>query len=129
MLKHDVRSWYSFVTKESQITVRREEIDAVAQFNHLLCGNSQAGFHEFMNSRLFPRTRTSKLFHVTLHDRAVFAASPRNLRTVCVRTRKRGNYALTVQHYRRQDRRTMRASRSPGRWRVTVCSQTRIRVY
>lgn len=35
-------------------------------------------FHEFMNSRLFPRTRTSKLFHVTLHDRAVFAMSPRN---------------------------------------------------
>ena len=89
------------------------------------CGNSQAGFHEFMNSpRVFPpRTRTSKLFHVTLHDRTPFLPRRRATCAPCLRLRSRatGNYALTVWHYR-QDRRTVRALRSPGhRWRVTVC--------
>lgn len=73
-----------------------------AQFNHLLCGNSQAGFpriHEFAtvspytDEQIIPR-------NVTRPRR--FCRVATQLRTVCVSTRKRGNYALTVQHYRRQ---------------------------
>lgn len=73
-----------------------------AQFNHLLCGNSQAGFpriHEFAtvspytDEQIIPR-------NVTRPRR--FCRVATQLRTVCVSTRKRGNYALTVQYYRRQ---------------------------